>query len=110
VTTGTVLARGVFPNPGNVLRPGQYAKVRAVTEVKRDALLVPQRAVVDQQGLRLVAVVDAQNTVALRPIQVGERVGQHWIVNEGLRPGERVVAEGADKVKAGEKVKPVPAG
>jgi membrane fusion protein, multidrug efflux system len=110
VTTGTVLARGVFPNPGNVLRPGQYAKIRAVTEVKKDALLVSQRAVVDQQGLRLVAVVDDKDTVSLRPIKVGERVGPLWIVNEGLKRGERVVAEGAERVKTGEKVKPVPAG
>jgi membrane fusion protein (multidrug efflux system) len=110
VTTGTVLARAVFPNPGNVLRPGQYAKVRGVTEVKKDALLVPQRTVIDQQGLHLVAVVEANDTVALRPVKMGERVGALWIVAEGLKPGDRIVSEGADKVKAGEKVKPVPVG
>jgi membrane fusion protein (multidrug efflux system) len=108
VTTGTVLVRGVFPNPGSVLRPGQYVKARAVTEVKKSALLVPQRAVVDQQGLFLVAVVGSDDTVDLRKVEVGERVGSLWIIEEGLKPGERIVVEGVEKVRAGEKVKPVP--
>ncbi len=108
VTTGTVLARGVFPNPGNILRPGQYAKVRAVTDLKKGALLVPQRAVVDQQGLYLVAVVGPDDTVTLRKVKAGERVGPLWIIDEGLKPGERIVVEGVEKVRAGEKVKPVP--
>jgi len=106
VTTGTVLARGTFPNPGNVLRPGQYAKVRAVVEVKKNALLVPQRAVLDVQGARQVAVVGANDIVELRPVQVGERAGSLWVITDGLKPGERVVVEGIDKVRPGGKVKP----
>jgi membrane fusion protein (multidrug efflux system) len=104
VTTGTVLARGVFPNPGNVLRPGQYAKVRAVVETKKNALLIPQRAVQDVQGVHQVAVVRPDETVDIRAVKVAERIGSRWIVAEGLKPGERVVVEGADRVRAGQKV------
>jgi membrane fusion protein (multidrug efflux system) len=107
--TGTVMARGIFPNPGNALRPGQYAKVRAVTEVKKNALLVPQRAVLDVQGARQVAVVGADDTVEIRPVQVGPRTGSLWIIEQGLKPGERIVVEGLDKVRPGAKVKPEPA-
>jgi len=105
VTTGTVLARGVFPNPGNVLRPGQYAKVRAVVEVKKNALLVPQRAVQDVQGVHQIAVVKADDTVDVRAVKVGTRVGSLWIVTDGLKPGERVVVEGIDRARAGQKVR-----
>jgi len=105
VTTGTVLARGVFPNPGNILRPGQYAKVRAVVDVKKGALLVPQRAVQDIQGVHQVAVLKADDTVDVHAVQVGARVGSLWIVTEGLKPGERVVVEGGDRVRAGQKVR-----
>jgi membrane fusion protein (multidrug efflux system) len=105
VTTGTVLARGVFPNPGNVLRPGQYAKVRAVVDVKKGALLVPQRAVQDIQGVHQVAVVKADDTVDVRAVQLGARDGSLWIVTEGLKPGERVVVEGGDRVRTGQKVR-----
>jgi membrane fusion protein (multidrug efflux system) len=107
-TTGTALVKSVFPNPGNVLRPGQYAKVRGITEVKKNALLVPQRAVIDQQGLYLVAVIKPDDTVDLRPVKVGERTGSQWIISEGLKAGERVVVEGVEKARAGEKVTPVP--
>src|SRR5437773_2929347 len=106
VTSGTVLARGVFPNPGNLLRPGQYAKVRAVVEVKKAALLIPQRAVQDVQGIHQVAVVRADDTVDIRKIKVDVRVGSLWMVTEGLKPGERVVVEGGDRVRAGQKVRP----
>jgi len=106
VTTGTVLARATFPNPGNVLRPGQYAKVRAVTEVRKNALLVPQRAILDVQGVRQVAVVGADDTVELRTVQVGPRTGSLWIIEQGVKPGERVVVEGLDKIRPGAKVKP----
>jgi membrane fusion protein (multidrug efflux system) len=106
VTSGTVLARGVFPNPGNVLRPGQYAKVRAVVETRKNALLVPQRAVQDVQGVHQVAVVRADDTVDVRAVQVGTRFGSLWIVSEGLKPGERVVVEGGDRVRPGQKVRP----
>jgi membrane fusion protein (multidrug efflux system) len=108
-TTGTALVKSVFPNPGNVLRPGQYGKVRGISEVKKNALLVPQRAVLDQQGVYLVAVVKADDTVTLRTVKVGERVGSMWIISEGLKPGERVVVEGVEKARDGEKVKPISA-
>jgi membrane fusion protein (multidrug efflux system) len=106
VTTGTVLARGVFANPGNVLRPGQYGKVRAVVEIRKNALLVPQRAVQDVQGVHQVALVKADDTVDVRKVQVGARFGPLWIVSEGLKPGERVIVEGADRVRPGQKVRP----
>jgi membrane fusion protein, multidrug efflux system len=106
VTTGTVLARGVFPNPGNVLRPGQYAKVRGVVEVRKGALLIPQRAVQDVQGVHQVAVVRADETVDVRPVKVDARVGSLWIIADGLKSGERVIVEGADRVRAGQKVRP----
>jgi RND family efflux transporter MFP subunit len=108
VTTGTMRVRGVFPNPEDLLRPGQYAKVRAVIDLKEGALLVPQRAVRDLQGLHEVAVVGAEETVDLRKVQVGERVGSLWIIEKGLKPGDRVIVEGIDKVRAGEKVKTTP--
>src|SRR5216110_2642438 len=106
VTTGTVLARGVFSNPGNVLRPGQYAKVRAVVEVKKNALMIPQRAVQDVQGVNQVAVVKADETVDVRTVKVDARIGSLWIIAAGLKPGERVIVEGADRVRPGQKVRP----
>jgi membrane fusion protein (multidrug efflux system) len=109
VTTGTVLARGVFPNPGNVLRPGQYAKVRAVVEVRKNALMIPQRAVQDVQGINQVAVVKADETVDVRTVKVDARIGSLWIIAAGLKPGERVIVEGADRVRAGQKVRPTAA-
>jgi membrane fusion protein (multidrug efflux system) len=105
LTTGTVLARGVFPNPGNVLRPGQYAKVRTVVEIKKNALLVPQRAVQDVQGVHQVAVVGPDDTVGVRTIKTDARVGSLWIVAEGLKSGDRVVVEGADRLRSGQKVR-----
>jgi len=105
VTSGTVLARGVFPNPGNVLRPGQYAKVRAVVEVKKSALLVPQRAVQDVQGTHQIAVVRPDDTIDIRTVKLDARVGPLWVVTSGLKPGERVVVEGGDRVRAGQKVR-----
>ncbi len=107
-TTGTLKVAILFPNPGNVLRPGQYAKVRAVTAVKKDALLVPQRAVADMQGKNLVAVVGPDNKVEIRPVQVAEQIGSDWIISQGLKPGEKVVAEGIQKVKQGQEVTPKP--
>src|SRR6267378_1405549 len=105
VTTGTVLARGVFPNPGNILRPGQYAKVQAVVDVKKNALLIPQRAVQDVQGIHQVAVVRPDETVDVRTVKLDARVGSLWIVAEGLKPGEWIVVEGGDRVRAGQKVR-----
>jgi len=108
VRTGTITIVSYFPNPGNILRPGQFAKVRAVTDISKGALLVPQRAVLEQQGQYLVAVVGADNKVDIHPVKVGERIGKDWIVTEGLKPGERVVVEGLQKVRAGITVNPKP--
>jgi len=106
--TGTIRVAGAFPNPGNILRPGQYGKIRAVTEIRRGALLIPQRAVTELQGSSEVAVVGPDNKVTLRTVQTGERVGTLWVVTSGLSPGERVVAEGTQKVADGSTVTPVP--
>jgi membrane fusion protein (multidrug efflux system) len=108
VKTGTLRLQGLFPNPGNILRPGQFARVRAITTTKKGALLVPQRAVTEMQGSYQVAVVGNDNKVSIRPVKVGERVGTEWIIEEGLKPGEKVVAEGIQRVKAGMTVDPKP--
>jgi membrane fusion protein (multidrug efflux system) len=104
--TGAILLIGVFPNPGNILRPGQYAKVRAAIAMKQGALLVPQRAVTELQGSYQVAVVDGDNKVSVGPVKVGDRVASLWIVNEGLKAGQRVVADGVQKVRPGMVVNP----
>jgi len=108
VKTGTLRLQAVFPNPGNVLRPGQYGRIRAIIRTAKGALLVPQRAVTEQQGSYQVAVVRSGNTVEIRPVKVGERVGSQWIIETGLRPGDRVVAEGTQKVRPGAIVTPKP--
>jgi RND family efflux transporter MFP subunit len=107
--TGAIRIAGVFPNPNNLLRPGGYGRVRASVNTRNGALLVPQRAVIELQGSYQVAVVGDDNKVSIRPVNVGERVGKLWIVNEGVKPGERVVVEGQMKVRDGAPVKPVPA-
>jgi len=106
--TGAIRLAGVFPNPGNTLRPGQYGRVRAVTSMKRGALLVPQRSVSELQGGHRIAVVGSDNKVSIRPIKVGERIGAMWIIEDGLKPGERVVAEGVQKVRPDAVVNPIP--
>src|ERR1700681_710044 len=106
--TGAIRIAGLFPNPGNILRPGGYGKVRAVIRLQQDALLVPQRAVSELQGGYQVAVVDDANKVNIRPIKVGDRVASQWIIADGLKPGERVVAEGVQKVRPGMSVNPKP--
>ena len=106
--TGTVRIAGAFQNPGNILRPGQFGRIRAVTGLSRGAILVPQRAVVEIQGSYQVAVVQGDRKVAVRPVKVGERVGSMWIVTSGLQPGEQVIVEGFQKVKAGMAVNPKP--
>jgi RND family efflux transporter MFP subunit len=108
-TTGTIAIRVSFPNPENLLRPGQYAKVRVPLAVKKGALMVPQRAVRDTQGLYQVGIIGPEDTASLRTVQVGERSGPWWIIERGLKPGERVVVEGLEKVKAGDKVAPIAA-
>ena len=106
--TGTIRIVGTFPNPGNVLRPGQYCKVRAQTGVQEGALLIPQRAVSELQGKYQVAVVTNENKINIRPITVGMREGENWIVVSGLKTGERVVSEGVAKVQDGMPVVPKP--
>jgi RND family efflux transporter MFP subunit len=106
--TGAILIAGLFPNPGNILRPGGYGKVRASTRIEKDALLIPQRAVTELQGSYQVAIVDNDNKVNIQAVEVGDRVGSQWIIQKGLKPGERVVAEGTQKVRQGSKVNPKP--
>jgi RND family efflux transporter MFP subunit len=107
-STGAIRIAGLFPNPGNVLRPGGYGKVRAVIRTQKDALLVPQRAVTELQGGYQVAVVDSDNKVSIRTVQVGDRAGTQWIISDGLKPGERVVVEGVQRLRPGMEVNPKP--
>lgn len=106
--TGAIRMAGVFPNTGNLLRPGQYGRVRAVTSVKEEALLVPQRAVTELQGTYQVAVVGPDNKVSIRPVKLGEKSGSQWVVEEGLNAGDSIVAEGTLKVRPGMTVSPKP--
>lgn len=106
VKTGTITMVGYFPNPGNLLRPGQYAKVRAVIERLDGALLVPQRAVQEMQGIHQVAVVEAENKIAIRTVKTGVRVGNQWVITSGLNGGDQVVVEGLQKVRNGIVVSP----
>src|SRR6266404_1582671 len=106
--TGAIRMAGIFPNPGNVLRPGQYGRVRAVTATKEEALLVPQRAVSELQGSYQVAIVGGDNRIEMRTVKVGERSGSQWIIEDGLKAGETVVVEGTQKIKPGAAVNPKP--
>jgi RND family efflux transporter MFP subunit len=106
--TGTIQIVGSFPNPGNILRPGQTAEVRAVTEIIRGALLIPQRAVRELQGGYQVAVVQPDNKIEVRTVEVGEKSGSLWVITKGLAAGERVVAEGAQMARTGMLVTPQP--
>ena len=99
IQTGSIRLAGLFPNPSNVLRPGQFGRVRFVSYIRPGALLVPQKAVVELQGSYQVAAVGNDNKVTLRTVKVGERNGAMWIIDEGLKPGERVVVEGVQKVR-----------
>jgi membrane fusion protein (multidrug efflux system) len=107
-TTGTIKIGTVFQNPNNILRPGGYGLLRAKMEVKKGAILIPQRAVADVQGKTLVAVVGADNKAELRPVKVGGQVGSDWLISEGLKAGETIVVEGIQKVKSGMTVSPKP--
>jgi RND family efflux transporter MFP subunit len=107
-STGAIRLAGLFPNPGNILRPGGYGKVRAVVRVQQGAMLVPQRAVSELQGGYQVAALDSNNKVDIRTVMVGDRVGNQWIIADGVKPGERVVAEGIQKVRPGMQVSPKP--
>jgi len=106
--TGTIQIVGEFPNSKNLLRPGQYARIQAPTGSITGALLVPQVAVSQQQGTNQVTVIGTDNRAQLRSVQVGPTVGTRWVIASGLKPGERVVAVGADKVKEGGLVNPTP--
>jgi membrane fusion protein (multidrug efflux system) len=108
IKTGTIQVAMLFPNPDNLLRPGQYARIRAAVTHKADALLIPQRAVKETQGKQQVAVVKPDNSVELRSVKVAETVGTLWVIEEGLQPGERVIVEGIQKVKSGDIVEPIP--
>lgn len=106
--TGTLQVVGLFPNPGFILRPGQYGRVRAQTQLKQNALSVPQRAVAELQGTYQVSVVGQTNRVHVQPVKVGEQVGPAWIIENGLKPGDRVIVEGIQKAKEGTVVVPKP--
>lgn len=106
--TGTIRMVGAFANPGNILRPGQFGRIRAQTGFRKDALMIPQRAVTEMQGRYQVAVVGADNKVTIHTVEPGERVGDLWIINKGLSPDERVVSEGTSKVREGAVVNPKP--
>jgi len=106
--TGTIRMVGTFPNPGNILRPGQFGRIKALTGLHKGALLVPQRAVTELQGRNQVAVVGPDNKVSIRSVQVGDRVGEMWVIASGLKPDERVITEGAAKVRDGMVVNPKP--
>src|ERR1700726_1160834 len=107
-STGAIRIAGLFSNPGNILRPGGYGKVRAASKIQKDALLIPQRAVAEVQGGYQVAVVDDENKVSIRAVKVSDRVGGQGIVDEGLKRGERVVVEGAQKIGPGMQVNAKP--
>jgi RND family efflux transporter MFP subunit len=107
--TGTIRIVAAFPNPGNILRPGQYGRVRVETGIKKDALLTPQSAVAQSQGNYQVAVVGGDRKVSMRSVKPGQTVGTMWVIDDGLKPGEQVVVEGLQKLRAGTLVTPKPA-
>jgi len=106
--TGTIQVRAEFPNPGNVLRPGQYARIQAITEVRKSALLVPQQAVSELQGVYQVGVVSADNKVTIKSVKLGPQLGDGWLVESGLQEGDSVVVDGLQRVKDGMTVAPTP--
>ena len=107
-STGTIRIVAAFNNPGNLLRPGQFGRIRAMTAMQKDALLVPQSSVTELQGRYQVAVVGTGNKVSIHSVEVGSRIEQMWIINKGLQPGDRVVSEGTSKVREGAVVNPTP--
>lgn len=107
-STGAIRLAALFPNVSNTLRPGGYGRVRAVIRTQKNALVVPQRAVSELQGNYQVAVVDADDKVSIRTVTVGDRVGSEWVIADGLKPGEKIVAEGIQKVRQGTVVNPKP--
>jgi membrane fusion protein (multidrug efflux system) len=108
VRTGSLRVAAAFPNPGNILRPGQFARIRVLSEVKPGAILVPQRAVTELQGTNQVAVVGPDNKVHIQPVKMGRRVDHEWIVEEGLKAGDKIIVEGVQKGREGGLVNPKP--
>jgi membrane fusion protein (multidrug efflux system) len=108
VRTGSLRIAALFPNPGNILRPGQFARIRVLSEVAHGALLVPQRAVTELQGTYQVVVIGPDNKAHVQPVKVGRRVEQGWIIETGLHAGDRIVAEGVQKAREGTAVSPKP--
>ncbi len=104
--TGTIQVRAEFPNPGNVLRPGQYARIRAATELRKSALLIPQQSVSELQGVYQVGVVASDNKVTIKTVTLGPQFGDMWIVESGLQAGENVVVDGLQRLKSGMVVAP----
>jgi RND family efflux transporter MFP subunit len=102
--TGSIRYEVTFPNPGNLLRPGQFGKVRFVADMKKGAMVIPQEAVTELQGNYQVAVVDQDNKVSIRPVKMGERIGAMWEVTDGLKPGDKVVVQGIQKAREGAQV------
>ena len=108
IGTGTLRVAALFPNPGNFLRPGQYGRIRAVLSTRKNAVLVPQRAVTELQGTYQVAVVGSDNIARIRKVKLGDRIGGQWVIDEGVAPGESVIVEGIQKVRDGVPVHPKP--
>lgn len=102
--TGTILVTALLQNPGNVLRPGFFARARVVSEVLKDAVVVPQRAVNEVQGSYQLAIVGPDGKAEIRPVQMGPRVGSDWVITSGLKAGEKVIVEGIQKVRSGSPV------
>jgi membrane fusion protein (multidrug efflux system) len=106
--TGSIQVRGAFPNPGNVLRPGQYARIRAATELRKGALLIPQQAVSELQGVYQVGVVTTDNKATIKTVKLGPQSGDMWVVESGLQVGDNVVVDGLQRIKSGMTVAPTP--
>ena len=106
--TGSIQVRGGFPNPGNVLRPGQYARIRAATELRKGALLIPQQAVSELQGVYQVGVVATDNKATIKTVKLGPQSGDMWVVESGLQVGDNVVVDGLQRIKSGMTVAPTP--
>ena len=108
VRTGSLRIAALFPNPGNILRPGQFARIRVLSEVQHNAIVVPQRAVNQLQSVFQVAVIGTDNKATIRTVKVGPQIGANWLIEDGLQPGEHVVVEGYQKVRDGAAVNPKP--
>lgn len=106
--TGTIQVRGQFPNPGNVLRPGQYARIRAMTVLLKNAVLIPQVSVSELQGIYQVGLVSSDNKVTIKNVKLGPQFGDMWVVDSGLEPGETVIVDGLQRVRTGMTVNPTP--